>query len=834
MKKWLVVLTLMLSVFVLAACKPKAEPEEKDTVAPILLGVVDVTLQKGVAFNPLAGVTASDNIDGNLRDAIVITGTVDINVGGKYELTYTVKDKAGNETVRTRFVTIVDASISELEIKNGDFSQELAGTWTHWAGEGGASTVSIVDGVAVVDITANGSQWYSTQFNQGGLIITQGKMYRFEFEAKSDIPRGIVAKIENANYEGYLDETIELTTTMTKYTFEFMVTKPTITNGKLVMAMGTMVSRGLEAGALTKVYLDNFKITEIEPSPDTEEPVIKGATAKMIEVNQAFDPLEGITVSDNQDFNLSVEDIVVTGTLDITTPGDYVLTYTLTDASNNTATVERTITVLAGLVPSSLVIINGDFETEQLTPLPQPAATGWGWHGAGAFTAQIKEGVATIKITNPGTVVHGVQFYQQSRTIEQGQIYRVTFRAKSDIPRPIMFALEENTTRRYDEIVFLTTEWQDFEIQYEHILTGFTNGKFAFFMGDIGSTSVPTTVYLDDIEVETIRAIDDQTAPQLFGLDDYYVAKDSAFNPLQGVSIRDNVDKTLTLEDIEVTGSVNTALVGSYTLTYKISDASENEAVYERVVQVVDNAAMPANTFVLVNGDFAIEQLTAMAQPATTGWGWHGAGTFTTQIKDGIATIAVTNPGTVPHGVQFYMQNRVIETGATYKLTFKAKVDIARSFRLSLEAGTDVRFFQIINVTQEWATYEVFMTPSGGGFSNGKLGFFMGYIDETSVATTFYLDDIQIELVGYRKDTVKPFIFGAVDTSIVKNTEFNPLAGISIFDNQDKTLNNASIVITGTVDNTTAGTYTLTYTLTDRQGNVTSVERVVTVTEPIA
>lgn len=832
MKKWLVVFTLMLSVVVLAACNPKAEPKEPDTTAPILLGVVNVTLQKGDAFNPMAGITASDDVDGNMTSKVVITGEVNTEVGGVYELIYTVTDTAGNKTVRTRTVTIIDASTTVLAIKNGDFSEALAGSWTHWAGEGGSSTATIVNGEAVIDITSNGSQWYSTQFNQGGLTITQGKMYRFEFEGRADIPRGIVAKIENASYQGYIDETIELTTTMTKYSFDFMVTRPTITNGKLVMAMGTMVSRGLEAGALTKVYLDNFKITEIEPSPDTEAPVITGATPKMIEVNQALDLLEGISVSDNQDYTLTVEDIVITGTLDITKPGDYVITYTLTDASNNTVVVERTITVLEGLVPSSLVIINGDFETEQLTALPQPAATGWGWHGAGAFAAKIENGVAAITITNPGTVVHGVQFYQQNRAIEQGQVYRITFDAKADIARPIMFALEENTTRRYDEIVFLSTTWQTFEIQYEHVLTGFTNGKFAFFMGDIGSTSVPTTVYLDNITVETIRAIEDTTAPQLFGLDDYYVAKNSTFNPLQGVTIRDNVDKTLMLSNIEVTGSVNTAVVGVYTLTYKIKDAANNEAIYTRSIEVVDNSAMPENTFVLANNDFAIEQLTPMAQPATTGWGWHGAGTFTIAIQNGIATINVTNPGTVPHGVQFYMQNRVIETGATYKLTFRAKVDIARSFRLSLEAGTDVRFFQIIDVTQDWATYEVFMTPTGGGFANGKLGFFMGYVDETSVATTFYLDDINIELVGYRKDTVKPFMFGATAVSIVKDATFNPLAGVTIFDNQDKALTTANIVVTGSVDTAVVGTYTLTYTLTDKQGNSTTIERVVTVIEP--
>ncbi len=830
MKKWFVVLFIMLFGFVLAACNttPPVE-EEKDTIAPILIGVGNVSIQKGETFDPRAGVSATDNVDGNLTSSIVVTGTVNLDQTGTYVLTYTVTDAAGNKTELERSVTITEVFLSDLRILNGDFGQQLAGTWTHWAGEGGASTVSIVNGEAVIDITANGNQWYSTQFNQGGLTITQGKMYRIEFEGRADQARGIVVKIENAAYQGYIDETVSLTTAMTKYTFEFFVTSPTITNGKLVIGAGTMAGRGLDAGALTKVYLDNFVVTEVDPGVDDVLPIINGATSKIIEVNQAFDPLEGITVSDNRDFNLTPADIVITGTLDITTPGDYVLTYSLTDASDNTVTVDRTITVLAGLVPSTWLVVNGDFETEQLTPLPQPAETGWGWHGAGAFTAKIEGGMAVINITNPGTVVHGVQFYQQNRVIEQGQIYKITFDAKSDIPRPIMVALEQGTTRRYDEIVFLTSEWQTFEIQIEFVLTGFTNGKFAFFMGDIGSTSVPTTVYLDNIEVETVRNLVDTTAPQLFGLDDYYVLKDSAFNPLQGVTIRDNYDKNLTNDNIVVTGSVNTAVAGEYTLTYSIKDAANNESTYTRKVEVIESAEMLSNTFVLVNNDFAIDQLTPMAQPATTGWGWHGAGTFTIAIQNGIATINVVNPGTVPHGVQFYMQNRVIETGATYRLTFKAKVDIARSFRLSLEAGTDVRFFQIIDVTTEWATYEVFMTPSGGGFSNGKLGFFMGYVDETSVPTTFYLDDINVELVGYRQDTVKPFIFGATAKEVVKGTAFDPIAGVTVFDNQDKTLVPASIVVTGTVDVETVGTYTLTYTLTDRQGNQTVVERVITV-----
>lgn len=836
MKKWLLGLLMVLSIVILVACDgtvpPDGEEDDLDTIAPLINGVVDATINLGDPFDPMHNVTATDNVDGNLTAAIIVTGSVNVNEAGTYVLTYTVSDEAGNETVAERTITVLAADTSDLYIINGDFSKPLEENWAHWAGEGGASTVSIVNGEAVVDITANGNFWYSTQFNQSGLTITQGKMYRLEFDARADIARGIVVKLEDSTFFGYIDELVNLTTTMETYVYEFFVVKATITNGKLNFGLGNMTSRGVDAGALTKVYFDNIVFTEIDPGEDDVAPVILGATDKNIAVNDAFDPLEGITVSDNRDITLTVEDIVVSGTIDITTPGEYVLTYTLVDASGNETVVDRVITVLAGLIPSTWLVVNGDFEEEQLTPLAQPAETGWGWHGAGVFTAKIENGVAQINIVNPGTVVHGVQFYQQNRIIEQGQIYKVTFDAKADIPRPIMVALEEGTTRRYDEIVFLDTDWQSFEIQIEYVLASFTNGKFAFFMGDVGNNSAPTTVYLDNIVVETIEALEDKTAPQLYGLEDYVVAQHSVFNPLQGVTIRDNVDKLLTLDDIEVTGTVNTAVIGEYTLTYTIEDAAGNEAVYERVIFVIDEADMLDNTFVVINGDFEEDQLAPLPQPAQTGWGWHGTGTFTIAIEEGIATVNVTNPGTVPHGVQFYQQNRVIETGATYLLRFKAKVDIPRSLRLSLEAGVDVRFFQIVDITDEWQTYEVFITPIGGGFTNGKFGFFMGYIDESSVATTFYLDDISIELVGYRKDTEKPFILGADDVQVEQNAEFNPLAGISVFDILDKSLTVDSIEIEGTVDTAVVGTYELTYTLTDKQGNQTVVERTVTVVAP--
>ncbi|MBU1143176.1 MAG: DUF5011 domain-containing protein [Firmicutes bacterium] len=849
MKKTIYLIFILLFATLLVACKddptvpvePTPTPTEPtptptpvvDTTNPLFFGIADAVVDVGDEdWDPMTGITAIDNIDGTITSRIVVTGEYDIDVAGVYTLTYTVADLAGNTATATRQLIVRVAPTSELFITNGDFSEPLSGTWTHWAGEGGASTATVVDGALEYNITAAGGQWWSSQFSQPNLTVPQGKNFIFEFDAKADLARPMVVKLENAQYVGYFDQAVQLTSEWQTFRIEFFVTAPTITNGKLIFGAGTMVGYPPNVvGALTKIYLDNVKFIETEVELDTEDPVITGATAKTIGKNEAFDPLTGITVSDNQDVDLTVDDIVITGTVDNTTAGEYVLTYTLEDASGNEVVVTRTITVLDGLVPSTWLVVNGDMEIEQLTPYAQPAELGWGWHGAGTFNAQIKDGVAKIDITNLGTVPFGVQFYQQNRVIEQGRFYKVTFDARADIARPIQVALEQGTTRRFDQMVDITTAWETYTIEFQHLLPGYTNGKFAFFMGLVGSTSVPTTVYLDNITVETIAGLVDTEAPTLYGVDDYMILKGFAFNPLMNVSLFDAVDKDVTVADIVVAGTVDHMTVGTYVLTYTIEDASENEAVYERTIHVVEAADMPDTTFFVTNGDMEIDQTTPYAQPAVDGWGWHGGGTFTVVIDEGIMTQVVTNVGTVPHGTQFYQQNRVIETQAMYRLTYDAKVDIARSIRLSLEAGTTVNWFEVVNLTTAWASYESIITIPAGGFTNGKFAFFAGLVETGSPATTFYLDNVELELVGYLVDNDAPLMFGIEEVQTPQGIDFDPLVGISVFDIVDKSLTTASIVVTGAVDKDVPGDYVLTYTLTDRSGNVAVKTRNVIVTD---
>lgn len=69
---------------------------------------VYVTLGEDVSLND---VKSFDNCDGDLTDKLKIKGNVDSNKVGEYNITYTVKDKAGNKSIEKRkfFVTKKDA-----------------------------------------------------------------------------------------------------------------------------------------------------------------------------------------------------------------------------------------------------------------------------------------------------------------------------------------------------------------------------------------------------------------------------------------------------------------------------------------------------------------------------------------------------------------------------------------------------------------------------------------------------------------------------------------------------------------------------------------------------
>ena len=80
----------------------------RDTVKPTISGVGNVTIGLNQKFDVRKNVTAKDNVDGTLTKAIKITGSINVNKVGTYNLTYSVSDKAGNKTTIIRKVTVKD------------------------------------------------------------------------------------------------------------------------------------------------------------------------------------------------------------------------------------------------------------------------------------------------------------------------------------------------------------------------------------------------------------------------------------------------------------------------------------------------------------------------------------------------------------------------------------------------------------------------------------------------------------------------------------------------------------------------------------------------------
>lgn len=86
-----------------------------DPVYPDLCleGETEILLRPGENYEE-PGYAASDNLDGDLTDQVVVSGRVNSWQAGKYTITYTVVDRFGNVTTKTRIVKVQHINQPEI------------------------------------------------------------------------------------------------------------------------------------------------------------------------------------------------------------------------------------------------------------------------------------------------------------------------------------------------------------------------------------------------------------------------------------------------------------------------------------------------------------------------------------------------------------------------------------------------------------------------------------------------------------------------------------------------------------------------------------------------
>lgn len=111
-KKILIIISLTLIILLIIAVdillksyftkqqKEKLEAQQIiDTIKPEIIGAKDITIKQGDTIDLTQNIKVEDNIDKDIP--LVITGDIDTNKVGEYEITYTATDKSNNKAEQT-------------------------------------------------------------------------------------------------------------------------------------------------------------------------------------------------------------------------------------------------------------------------------------------------------------------------------------------------------------------------------------------------------------------------------------------------------------------------------------------------------------------------------------------------------------------------------------------------------------------------------------------------------------------------------------------------------------------------------------------------------------
>jgi LPXTG-motif cell wall-anchored protein len=338
--------------------------------------------------------------------------------------------------------------------------------------------------------------------------------------------------------------------------------------------------------------------TKINTVPIQEEQVdqppvitLKGDNPMQLEVGDAYkDP--GATADDKEDGDLT-DKIKVTG--DVVNPdkiGTYKVTYSVTDSAGHTTTVDRTVNVVkpAGsimyhcdtLVPFDMpVIIKGD--------TPKSVKPG--------SDVVIKNSQTIVKIpASTADVMRSLGAHHIKGTTDEFMLSVTNNDATIDVAQQHEINLPETTLPESGPLK-LTVPEQGLEVTG---LKAGTDGEMIIKAGEIKTTMILEDAIFPNLEIgatcnpvegedtttNTITIDGEKPALTLNGDNPLTVEYGSTFHD-PGAKAIDNVDGDLT-NQIQVTGEVDTHKLGTYTLTYTVSDNAGNTATAERTVKVVD------------------------------------------------------------------------------------------------------------------------------------------------------------------------------------------------------------------------------------------------------
>ncbi len=364
-----------------------------DTVAPVitLLGSPEMNLVLGAGGFVDPGYTATDNVDGNIRDNVIVTGRIyDIMIGTD-TIYYNVADAAGNKAktgIRVVHVVAPDTTVDtwppEIKLLGKVRDTIRVGeTWTEpgyvvWDNQDtngmGAKvvvTITSAGGAVVPAVTTATETFFRLQYaiqdsagNSGDVkqrivvVIAGGTDPVLPVILLLGSPRCSVAVNAHFSDPGAIasdsnpanPSRVDLTGSI-KRVFRnsagAVVDSSTFTQtpGLYSVTYSVTDAAGNKAADVTRTV--SVRDVTVSP-PDTGAPIILllGKNPDTLVVGSVYDD-PGATAVDVKD-GLITANIVKTGTVNVATIGEYTLTYSVTNSAGEPAMATRKVVVVSG------------------------------------------------------------------------------------------------------------------------------------------------------------------------------------------------------------------------------------------------------------------------------------------------------------------------------------------------------------------------------------------------------------------------------------------------------------------------------------------------------
>jgi hypothetical protein len=418
-------------------------------------------------------------------------------------------------------------------------------------------------------------------------------------------------------------------------------------------------------------------------------------------------------------------------------------------------------------------------------------------------------------VTNSGANFEGLFFDLASPINFATEDKTITMNFWSDAPIAVLLKLEEGTEGAIEVATnHGGTGWEDICFDFSSTAQ---YSRLTLFVDGPGTTA--GTFYFDNIRQSELI---DKRGPviTLNGAATINLTVGDSFTD-PGATAADNVDGDVSANIVVGGDAVDTNTEGTYVITYNVSDAAGNAAA-EVTRTVIVNAVevVPFDDGLLTNGDFE-----AGASPWTIGVGTDPVPLETT---DGNTYYSV-NVATAGNSFDVNMSQKVgITAEAVYILSFDAwsngNRSIVAGIGLSADPWTNVT--EIVAISATRTTYTYTFTARGFGASDARVIFDLG-----SEVGLVNIDNVSLFLDTSAGDTTPPVITlnGAATINLTVGGTFTDPGAIAT-DNVDGDIS-ANIVVGGDAVNTgAAGTYIITYNVSDAAGNAaTQVTRTVIV-----